>query len=164
MFYVTSGLFARSGEPQHNRFIISCAHTRTSFVFGDLWPLSDSLLVLTFLFTVFETIIRTTNPRYSAYWHTALWAASPPALWRGFFLRSEFRHLIYTYSILLLTQAVPCLPSFPSFSSSPSFPKPERLNSRRNPHWATNFPPQTYPALPPSLPHSLAHKSLHRSP
>lgn len=39
----------------------------------------------------------------------------------------------------------------------PSLPQPRRLNSRRNPHWATNFPP-TYPALPPSLSLSLELK------
>lgn len=140
MFYVTSELFARAAlwtsEPQRNRFIISCAHSWNSFVLGDLWTLSDSLLVLTFLFTVFETIIQTTNPRFSTYWHTALGVFQR---FRGF-CGSEFRHLIYTYSILLLTQAGPWLPSFPSLL--PFLPQPERLNSRRNPHWATNFPPK----------------------
>ncbi len=39
----------------------------------------------------------------------------------------------------------------------PPLPQPRRLNSRRNPHRATNFP-QAYPALPPSLSLSLELK------
>lgn len=71
------------------------------------------------------------NKRFPTSWR----ALRPPVL--ESVSRSEFRHLIYTYSILLLTQAGPCLPSL-----LPFLPRPERLNSRRNPLWATNFPPK----------------------
>lgn len=84
MFLITSPLFARpalwTGVQQHNRFIISCARTWNSFVFGGLWTLSDSTGFYIFFFIVFETIIQTTNHRFSNCWHTGLWAESLPAL------------------------------------------------------------------------------------
>lgn len=85
-FYVTSALNARAAlranELQHNPFIISCAHTRTSFVLGDLWRLLDSLLVLTFHFSALDTIVQTANPRFSPFIGAGRWELSLPALQR----------------------------------------------------------------------------------
>lgn len=103
--------------------------------FGDLQTLTP-LWVWHFFFTVFETIIQPNNPGLYNYWQRPERATILPALQRVFGLWTAFRHLIYTYSILLLTQAILCLPFLLLF-----LPQPERLNSRRNPHWATNFPP-----------------------
>lgn len=117
----------RSGETRQQQnspflfFSLAGAGGEKSFVLRRrLSTPSKSLPFLTFGFAVLEAI---TQPPPLIHPHLlARGAVNCESSGSSEGSPSEFRHLIYTYSILLLTQAVPHPPLLPSPPSPSSFP------------------------------------------